>query len=99
MHNLGDTYRELGRNEEEIVMKEKALKFRRSCMPQHHPDIGSSCFSLSISYLQMGNLNRAIEFAREGLLIWQAALPSSHPNIATALQLVAQIEQLMCVRP
>jgi hypothetical protein len=99
MHNLGDSYRELGRHEDGIAMKEKALDFRRRFLPENHPDIGSSCFSLGISYLQTGNLGHAVEKARESLRIWQATLPQSHPNIETALQLVSQIEKMMSSNP
>ena len=99
MHNLGDSYRELGRHEDGIAMKEKALDFRRRFLPENHPDTGSTCFSLGISYLQTGNLLQAVEKTRESLRIWQATRPQSHPNIETALQLVSQIEQYNISEP
>ena len=40
MHNLALTYSALGRHEDALVLKERALEFRRRVLPENHPDIG-----------------------------------------------------------
>jgi hypothetical protein len=43
MDNLAVAYSALGlgRHQDALVMAEKALEFRRSVLPENHPDIGS----------------------------------------------------------
>ena len=92
MHNLAGTYGALGRHQDALALQEKALEFRRRVLPENHPDVGASCFNISLSYRQAGDFRRAIERAREALRIWQATLPPSHPSVKTAQELVRQIE-------
>ncbi len=40
MSSLADTYGELGRHQDALVLFEKALEFRRRVLPENHPDIG-----------------------------------------------------------
>ena len=40
MHNLADTYSALGRYQDALAMKEKALEFMRRVLPENHPHIG-----------------------------------------------------------
>ncbi len=40
MNNLANTYQKLGRHQDALVLKEKALEFRRLVLPENHPDIG-----------------------------------------------------------
>ena len=40
MGNLANTYSDLGRDQDALVMKEKTLEFRRRVLPENHPDIG-----------------------------------------------------------
>ena len=45
MNNLAKTYSALGRQQEALVLFEKALEFFRRVLPQDHPDLGSTfCF-------------------------------------------------------
>jgi hypothetical protein len=92
MSNLADTYRVLGRHQDALVLQEKTLDFFRRVLPENHPDIGTPCFNISLSYGQAGDFHRAIERAHEALRIFQAALPPSHPNIKAAQELVRQLE-------
>jgi hypothetical protein len=92
MGNLATTYSALGRHQDALVLEEKTLEFRRRVLPENHPDIGTSCFNISISYGQAGDFHRAIEKAREALRIWQAALPPSHPHVKMAQERVSQLE-------
>ena len=42
MGNLALTYSELGRDQDALVMKEKALEFHRRVLPENHPSIGAT---------------------------------------------------------
>ncbi len=46
MSNLANTYRELGRHQDAVVLQEKALEFYRRVLPENHPEIGmlALCF-------------------------------------------------------
>ena len=56
---------------------------------------GMSLYNISFSYEQAGDLDRAIECAREALRIWQAALPPGHEDIVDAEERVRDLEQAM----
>ena len=56
---------------------------------------GMSLYNISFSYEQAGDLDRAIECAREALHIWQAALPQGHEDIVDAQKRVRRLEQAM----
>ena len=60
-----------------------------------HVFTGMSLYNISLSYEQAGDLDRAIECAREALRIWQAALPPGHKDIVDAEELVRDLEQAM----
>ena len=92
MGNLANTYLTLGRHQDALVMMEKTLEFRRRVLPENHPDIGISCFNLGNSCRKVGDLHRALQFAREALRIFQATLPPSHPHVTRAQQLVLLCE-------
>jgi hypothetical protein len=40
MNNLASTYSQLGRHQDALVLKEKALEFYRRVLPENHPHIG-----------------------------------------------------------
>jgi hypothetical protein len=40
MGNLANTYIELGRHHDALVLQEKTLEFRRRVLPENHPGIG-----------------------------------------------------------
>ncbi len=42
MLNLANTFLNLGRNQDALVMIEKALVFQRRVLPENHPDIGAT---------------------------------------------------------
>ena len=92
MNNLANTYSALGRHQDALVMEEKTLEFRRRVLPENHPDIGISCFNLGNSCHIVGDLHRALQFAREALRIFQATLPPSHPLFTQVQQLVLRCE-------
>ena len=92
MGNLANTYSALGRHQDALAMREKTLEFRRRVLPENHPDIGLACFHLGISCHEVGDLHRALQFAREALRILQATLPPSHLHVTQAQQIVLQYE-------
>ena len=92
MSNLALTYSDLGRHQDALAMREKTLEFRRRVLPENHPDIGTSCLHIGISCEMVGDLPRALQFAREALCMFQATLPPSHPRVKEAQQLVRGCE-------
>ena len=86
------SYHKLGWHQDALVLQEKTLEFRRRMLPENHPEIGTSCFNISLSYRQAGDFHRAMARAREALRIFQAALPPSHSHVKTAQELVRLIE-------
>jgi hypothetical protein len=50
---------------------------------------------LSFIYETSGSLPRALECAREALLIWQASLPPGHEDVADAQSRVRRFEQAL----
>ena len=92
MGYLANTYSALGRHQDALVMMEKTLEFQRRVIPENQPDIGISCFNLGNSCHKVGDLHRALQFAREALRIFQATLPPSHPHVTQAQQLVLRYE-------
>jgi hypothetical protein len=42
MSSLGLTYSHLGRHQDALLMREKALEFLRRVLPEDHPDIGAT---------------------------------------------------------
>jgi tetratricopeptide (TPR) repeat protein len=92
MANVAAAYSALGRHQDALVMKEKTLEFQRRVLPENHPDIGISCLNLGMSCHKVGDLPRALQFAREALRIFQATLPPSHPHVKQAQQFVRGCE-------
>jgi tetratricopeptide (TPR) repeat protein len=92
MGNLANTYSDLGRHQEALVMREKTLEFQQRVLPENHPQIGIACLNIGINFLEVGDLHRALQFAREALRVLQATLPPSHPHVKQAQQLVRHCE-------
>jgi tetratricopeptide (TPR) repeat protein len=88
MGNLAAAYSGLERHQDAIVMGEKTLEFQRRVLPENHPQIGIVCMNIGINYLKIGDMNRALQFAREALRVLQATLPPSHPHVKQALYFV-----------
>ncbi len=42
MGNLANSFFELGRHQDALVMNEKTLEFRRRVLPENHPGIGAA---------------------------------------------------------
>ena len=40
MGNLANSYDDIGRHEDALVLREKVLEFRRRVLPEEHPEIG-----------------------------------------------------------
>jgi hypothetical protein len=42
MGNLANSYFQVGRRQDALLMGEKALEFRRRVLPENHPEIGTT---------------------------------------------------------
>ena len=73
-------------------MEESALEFCRRVLPPGHPDIATSLYNISLSYEQAGDMRKAMDCAREAVVIWQAALPPGHPHLKAAVENVRRLE-------
>ncbi len=40
MHDLANTYSDIGRHQDALVLREKTLEFQRRVLPENHPNIG-----------------------------------------------------------
>ena len=74
-------------------MQESALEFRRRVLPLGQPDIATSLYNISLSYEQAGDMRKAMDCAREAVVIWQAALPRGHPHLKAAEKNVLRLER------
>jgi hypothetical protein len=92
MSSLASAYSALGRHQDALVMGEKALELRRRVLPKNHLSTCISCLNVGVSYFKLGDLHRALPFAREALRMLQATLPPSHPHVKQAQQLVLHCE-------
>ena len=73
-------------------MQESMLQFRRRVLPPGHPDIAIFLYNISFGYEQAGDMRKAMNCAREAVVIWQAALPPGHPDIKDAEKKVRFLE-------
>ena len=60
-----------------------------------HLITGMSLYNINFSYAQAGDLDRAIECAREALRIWQRSLPPGHEDVADAQSQVRRLERAL----
>ncbi len=74
-------------------MKESALEFCRRVLTPGHPLIATSLYNISLSYKQAGDMRRAMDCAREAVVIWQVALPPGHPHLNLAEKNVLRLER------
>jgi tetratricopeptide (TPR) repeat protein len=91
MGNIAASYSELGRHREALAMQEKSLEFQRRVLPENHPDIGQSYFSLAVSHRRDGNLQRSLEGARQALRIFQATMTPLSDCVEKARALVIDL--------
>ena len=74
-------------------MQESVLEFHRRVLPPGHPHIALSLYNISLSYEQAGDMRKAMDCAREAVVIWQAALPAGHPHLNLAEKKVLRLER------
>jgi hypothetical protein len=94
MNNLAATYGALGRHGDALAMQESALEFRRRVLPSGHRDIALSLYNISSSYEQAGDVRKAMDCAREAVVIWQAALPPGHPHLNLAEKNILRLKRV-----
>ncbi len=92
MYHLADAFESLGRHRDHLVMREKTVRVFRRVLPENHPLTATACLKIGASYADAGDLQRAMEYAREALRMFQA---TSHPDVEGAHSLVSQISNLL----
>ena len=56
---------------------------------------GMSLYNISLSYVQAGDFDRAMDCARESLRVFQTALPPGHQDIVNAEKMILYLERAM----
>ena len=74
-------------------MQKSMLQFRRRVLPPGHPDIAIFLYNISFGYEQAGDMRKAMNCAREAVVIWQAPLPPGHPHLNLAEKNVLRLER------
>ena len=97
MNNLAVAYRDVGRHEYELAMKESALELLGRARPPTHPDVVESLINLGVSYFFAGQTTKGLGCAREAVARRQEALPPGHPDTAGAERVLLSMEH--CVNP
>jgi transposase InsO family protein len=98
MYHLADAFESLGRHHDHRVMREKTVRVFRRVLPENHPLTATACLKIGASYAvsaDAGDLQRAMEYAREALRMFQA---TSHPDVEgadSAYNLVSHISNLL----
>ena len=59
----------------------------------NHPDTATTWMNLSLAHRANGNLNAALECARQGLIIRRSALQPEHADLQGTEEYIAQLEQ------
>jgi tetratricopeptide (TPR) repeat protein len=80
---LPENYPDIGEEDALIIISFALFKF----------DSGLSLYNISCSYEQAGDLDRAMECARESLRVWQTALPPGHQDIVDAEKSIRRLER------
>jgi hypothetical protein len=89
MINVALTYHDLDRH----AMNASALEFCRRVLSPGHPDIATSLYNIGFTDEQAGDMRKAIDCAREAVVVWQAALPPGHPHLNLAEENVLRLER------
>jgi len=94
LHIMGLVHHALGNREQALDCYKVALEMRESMLAADHPLVALTCYRLGIFYAEQDNeLTTAIEYARRSRSIWQAKLPSNHPNVKMSMKLVERLLQ------
>ena len=97
MSNLATTYSELGQHEDALEMQERELHILRNVLPENHVDTAILLSHMSVSYMKLGDVLRALDTARQALQTYQRALPPSHDYVQKAVRALQLIETF-CIK-
>jgi tetratricopeptide (TPR) repeat protein len=84
----GDTKTALGEMQMALALKRKAL-------PPDHPDIGISEYSLSLTYVLLGNAREALAAADRAVAIYRSAYGDQSPQLWVVLDTRAEALELL----
>ena len=101
MLNLANSYAELGRDQEALVLREKTLEFMRG-VTENHPDKGETklplvqmvcdllfpgdaMFNLAMSYSSIGRHQDALALLEQTLELRRRVLPGNDPKIGATV--------------
>ncbi|XP_062511093.1 nephrocystin-3-like isoform X2 [Corticium candelabrum] len=62
-----------------------------SCLPRHHPDIGTVLWNLGVAYRELNNIEKATVVWRECLAIRERAFSPTHPCVIDVLKSLGRI--------
>ena len=96
MSHMAFVYRDLGRHQDEFMMHEKVLQFRRQNMPARHPDVGIAMHNFVPCLNSSGEHGKAFNLQCEAIRILAESLPKTHPHLLSAQrQLAAATDKLV----
>lgn len=84
MGQMAFVYRDLGRHQDEFIMHEKVLHFRRNNLHPSHPDVGGAMHNLVFCLSSAGEHVRAFDLQCEAIRILSESLTKNHPHILSA---------------
>ena len=91
LHNLGATYRELGRLEEAKQVVSRSLALRQAAYGEDHPLTATTRGQLGTVYLAAGDLTRAEVLLQAAVLTHERFLPPTHPDRVSGVHNLAQL--------
>ena len=96
MGNIAFVYADLGRHQDEFIMHEEALQFRRKNLPPSHPDVARAMHNFVPCLNSAGEHIRAFDLQCQALHMLAESLPKTHPHLLSAQrQLSATTDQLV----
>ena len=96
MSNIAFVYADLGRHQDEFIMHEEALQFRRKNLPPSHPDVARAMHNFVPCLNSAGEHIRAFDLQCQALHMLAESLPKTHPHLLSAQrQLSATTDQLV----
>jgi serine/threonine protein kinase/tetratricopeptide (TPR) repeat protein len=88
-HQIGVTWRNLGRFDEAGRHLRRALELRREALGPDHPDTLETMNSLGVTYQQDGQFRRAVPLLEQALAKRKKKLGRDHPNTLTGMNNLA----------
>ncbi|MFF4926195.1 tetratricopeptide repeat protein [Kitasatospora sp. NPDC001261] len=87
-NNLAISYRQAGRTEEAITIKEQVLADRERILGEDHPDTLGARNNLAISYRQAGRTEEAITIEEQVAADRERILGHQHPDTLAAVEVL-----------